>query len=1082
MFPIDVTLLPSLATRRALLVVDAQNDFLDEDGALPARMPIDLPRRISDLAGDFRRSGGEIIWVQSRFDTSRPVDEEQIMISETSSPSSGSAPAPPRGRRPRTNTPAPEILVSPEAFLTPGPGNGLSCVRVGTSGIEMHPVIKQAVGPRDHVLTKTFYSAFKVDELLRLLRMRLVTELFICGSSTNIGVMATAVDAASYGYTITIVDDCCGSQSMSRHRTALRQITNTTGCETLSAAKVLGMMRPKPKPATSERGMDQQYQDRGAAGGGRSPTVRVRRGKNDAVAPSPVSDIQSSLERLSLSGETAAADEYAPETSLTSPPPPPSSSPPQQRQRQRRQPQSRPRSQSQSQSQQSQSQSQQSQRTLQSVARSGHTQTKNQQTDRDTMTPRSLPTAAAANGHVSAAARRSAPGDEIPDDGGRHDSGGRSDELVVVGAADPVTWGSISSSSSSKRRSQQRRRTPPPSAAAATLDLLRLSSANANTDNVNVSTTTTTNDNVDNKAPHKSKGVESPTTTDNANTPSRSTASSSESSPLEKPPADTNTRRRNDKDEATSSSSSSSKTPLTTTTRDTKITSSKMTHRNESEPLCEGDTKVIYDILPADLARDMFTRLHAEVAWQRMSHQGGEVPRLVAVQGLVAADGSKPVYRHPADASPPLDPFTPAVDAVRRIVEEALGHALNHVLIQLYRSGEDYISEHSDKTLDIARDSFIANVSLGAERTMTLRTKRRPKKGSGSGPGSEEGEGGDGDGGGGVVEQQLRRSVQRATLPHNSLFQMGLATNMRWLHGVRADKRAGREKSAAELACEGARISLTFRRIATYLDAGEARIWGQGATGKRRDAARDVVNGQTDQAVAMVRAFGRENQDADFDWDASYGRGFDVLHIGDARRLFLSGDPVVDLRIRAMLAELGVSYARGSLGSREGGGEGGGGKPGSNIPIRFVDNDENKTAVDGQGMIMLYLQKTYGAAGASTEDKERIWDRWTQGLETLDLWRALSSSSPPTKEKVKENTTTKTKIDNLLTPWEEFASEDVFIAGPDISLADFAFWPVLSDIFSASPDLSGEDSKFPSLQTYHDRMRGREGIARLLGA
>ncbi|KAI0864262.1 hypothetical protein F4860DRAFT_501338 [Xylaria cubensis] len=900
MFPIDVTLLPSLATRRALLVVDAQNDFLAEDGALPAKMPVDLPQRISDLAGDFRRSGGEIIWVQSRFESSRPVDEEQIMISETSSPSSDSAPAP-RGRRPRTNPPAAEVLVSPEAFLTPGPGNGLSCVRVGTPGIEMHPVVKQAVGPRDHVLTKTFYSAFRVDELLRLLRMRLVTELFICGSSTNIGVMATAVDAASYGYTITIVDDCCGSQSMSGHRNALRQITSTTGCETLSAAKVLGLMRPKPKPpvTTSERGMD-----RGAAGG-KSPTVRLRRGKIDAaIAPSPVSDIQPSLEKLSLSDEPAAADEYAPETSLASSPPS-SSSPPQQQQQQR-QPQSRS---------QSQSQSQQPQRAVQSMARPGHPQTKNHQADRDTLTTGSLPTAtagavaSAANGHVSATTRRSAAGDKMPDDG------------------------PLSSKADSKR---------------------------------------------------------------------------------------------------------------TTTT--------KMTPKNESEPLCEGDTKVIYDILPIDLARDMFTRLHAEVAWERMSHQGGEVPRLVAVQGLVATDddGSKPVYRHPADASPPLHPFTPAVDAVRRIVEEELGHELNHVLIQLYRSGEDFISEHSDKTLDIARDSFIANVSIGAERTMTLRTKRRPK-GEGEGKGTD-----------------LKRSVQRAILPHNSLFKMGLKTNMRWLHGVRADKRTTREKSVAELACEGARISLTFRRIATYLDAEETKIWGQGATAKTREAARPVVNGQTDQAVAMLRAFGRENQDTEFDWDANYGMGFDVLHIGDAKRLFLSGDPVVDLRIRAMLAELGVSYARGSIG---GGGdalkgeEKGGGKPSNDPSIRFIDNDENKTAVDGQGMIMQYLQKTYG--GATNNDEERIRERWTQGLRILDAWRSISSSPALPSE----NPGGAIKIEDLLSPWEKYASEDDFIAGPGISLADFAFWPVLADILSSSSSSSPpgkKDSKFPHLLTYHD--------------
>jgi alkylated DNA repair dioxygenase AlkB len=49
------------------------------------------------------------------------------------------------------------------------------------------------------------------------------------------------------------------------------------------------------------------------------------------------------------------------------------------------------------------------------------------------------------------------------------------------------------------------------------------------------------------------------------------------------------------------------------------------------------------------------------------------------------------------------------------------------VLIQPYRTGAvraDYISEHSDKTIDVVRVSRIVNLSLGARRTMMLRTKK----------------------------------------------------------------------------------------------------------------------------------------------------------------------------------------------------------------------------------------------------------------------------------------------------------------------------------------------------------------------
>ncbi len=1081
MFPIDAALLPSLATRKALLVVDAQNDFLAEDGALPVTMPIGLSQKISDLANDFRRNGGEIIWVQSQFEVSRPIEEAQIMTSNV--PSSSAGAVPPRGRRSRTTPPVTEPALSPEAFLTPDARAGPTCVKAGAPGTEMHPVVKQAVGPRDLVLVKTFYSAFKLEELLRVLRVRFVTELFICGSLINVGVMATAIDAASYGYTITIVDDCCGAQSMSRHRAALGHIKNTTGCDTLSAAKILNLMKPKPtSPEQADNQQQQQQQQRRGTAGGKSPTVRLRRGKQDAIAPS-ASDIQPSFERLSLSGEPAAADEHEPTVIA----------PPQQR-RQQQQSDSKSQSQSQLQSQ--------SPSALQPVARPNHPQTKNQ-TDRDTViaTPNRRPSAANyhnhnhnSNAYVPAAAAVKTKNS----DDGRYESArlDEDDEQEAMARTDPLTWGLASSLPSPTRISQHSQQSTPP------ISLSKLS-PNSNSNDTNDAKNA---DLVVNEERNSSKGVESPSTT--TNNASSSGPSREESESLETPPTPIS--------RTLMANTTTSCDPLSpSNTRDSTKQNSIMTPQlplpdAQSPPLCEGDAKVIYNILPEALSDDIFARIRSEVAWQRMSHQGGEVPRLVAVQGLVEADGSKPVYRHPADESPPLHPFTPAVDAVRAVVEKELGHPLNHVLIQLYRAGTDYISEHSDKTLDIVRDSFIANVSLGAERTMTLRTKRKPRE---SKPRSVEGEedvcgeaesghgGGDGDG--------LKRQVQRARLPHNSLFQMGLATNARWLHGIRQDKRAPRDRTSTELAYDGVRISLTFRRIGTFLTSDEARIWGQGATAKTRESARAVVNGMSDNAIAMLKAFGRENQDAEFDWEERYGPGFDVLHITAAKRLFFSGDAVANLRLRSLAAELGISYARGSL---SGGDDRGAGRhaavantPGAGtgtgtraigsteVPVKFVDNDEAKTVVLGQRNIMLYLEKTYGGEETSNEEHV-VSERFERGMGFLDLWRSslLPPPSPPSTEKE----TDAVEVTNLLSPWEEYAAGSAFIAGPEPSLADFAFWPVLHDIFSSplASSVLGDNgdgkekekgggkfhSRFPHLRAYHDRMQAREAIAQIL--
>ena len=273
-----------------------------------------------------------------------------------------------------------------------------------------------------------------------------------------------------------------------------------------------------------------------------------------------------------------------------------------------------------------------------------------------------------------------------------------------------------------------------------------------------------------------------------------------------------------------------------------------------------------------------------------MSHQGGDVPRLVCVQGEVAKDGSLPIYRHPADESPRLLPFTPHVSMIRDEVEKRLGHTVNHVLIQFYRDGTDHITEHSDKTLDIVPHTFIANVSLGAQRTMVFRTKKSAK--------AEEAD----------DEIVTPRKATRAPLPHNSMCKMGLVTNMRWLHGIRQDKRMTSEKSDAEMAYSGGRISLTFRLIGTFLDKHQQKIWGQGATSKTRDTAMTVINGNTPEAEAMIRAFSKENHSSNFDWKEYYGEGFDVLHISNTPKVFLSGDNIGDQRVKLALAEYGIAW------------------------------------------------------------------------------------------------------------------------------------------------------------------------------
>ncbi|KAI7051783.1 hypothetical protein KC362_g21 [Hortaea werneckii] len=98
---------------------------------------------------------------------------------------------------------------------------------------------------------------------------------------------------------------------------------------------------------------------------------------------------------------------------------------------------------------------------------------------------------------------------------------------------------------------------------------------------------------------------------------------------------------------------------------------------------------------------------------------------------------------------------------------------------------------------------------------------------------------------------------------------MSLETNAEFLHGINPDKRPSVEFTDAEKAYDGHRISLTFRHISTFLSKDEKLIWGQGATGKFKDDARPVVNGNPEESEKLVKAFGAENQASSIDWHAA---------------------------------------------------------------------------------------------------------------------------------------------------------------------------------------------------------------------
>lgn len=785
--------LPKIKTRKALLLLDFQNDFVRSSGALHVPNTADILEILPPLAAAFRRAG-DVVWVRSQYESPQSLADwnfgDRVVLDRE---------PPKRKRAPATDVieassdrDSPEP-VDAEAFLST---RSARCCAAQTTGFQFPaPLLAAIDSERDSVLDKTSYSALESEGLVLSFRQRFVTELYLCGSLSNVSVYATALDAVRNGFSVTLIEDCLGYRDFQRHQEAMRRMADILGATGSTA---------------QELAQELDWDETDAIAGGTVPAPQ-----QSAV----LAGIESIIDSLGV-----RADDLIPEEDPN-----------------------------------------QGDNSLAGLV----SQTRAQR--------------------AAAAAARD------PADGKTH-----------VRAR--------------VRRPKRREPTPDPGL---------------------------------------SNGV-----------------------------------------------------------------------------IGEGDSRLIPDV---ELPTDAFQRIRAEVSWQKMYHLSGQVPRLVAVQGRTQPNGAVPIYRHPADESPPLEPFTPTVDGVRLAVEAILGHPLNHALIQLYRDGQDNISEHSDKTLDIVRGSFICNVSLGAQRVMVLRTKSsacESKDGAASG-----------------------RTTQRVVLPHRSLFILGEKTNMRWLHGIRPDKRPVSTKSPEELAFSGERISLTFRNIGTFIDPVSNTIWGQGGVAKTSDLARPVVHGDPTETERLIRSFGQENRATEFDWEAVYGGGFDVVNFvtTSPSRLVLSGDQVADLRVLLALGENGIRYE--IVGSHRIGTQ--------NVKLTTLPLyiDSQGTSVAGDLTILRHLAEQPAGTTRPGVNALRGGNHlaWIEDL--LACWRERRSEPRA--------------LEIGLEHCERTLEESNYLGGEAFSIDDCLLWPVLREMVQTQGTF---DAPFVNLNQYYQRVEKRSIARNILEA
>jgi ureidoacrylate peracid hydrolase len=177
----------------ALVVVDVQNDFCDDDGAF-ARLGRDVKLlhpmvdRLQRLIDCARAAGVLVIFMQY---CQNDLTESEVHLEQRS-----------RGRA------------------------GTRYCEEGSRGAEFYRVGPK---PEEPVVKKHRYSGFVGTDLDVILRSSGIQSLIMTGIATSGCVEATARDGFMLDYYVVVVDDCCGSYSQELHNGTLQNVRDAYG-------------------------------------------------------------------------------------------------------------------------------------------------------------------------------------------------------------------------------------------------------------------------------------------------------------------------------------------------------------------------------------------------------------------------------------------------------------------------------------------------------------------------------------------------------------------------------------------------------------------------------------------------------------------------------------------------------------------------------------------------------------------------------------------------------------------------------------------------------------------------------------
>jgi alkylated DNA repair dioxygenase AlkB len=184
----------------------------------------------------------------------------------------------------------------------------------------------------------------------------------------------------------------------------------------------------------------------------------------------------------------------------------------------------------------------------------------------------------------------------------------------------------------------------------------------------------------------------------------------------------------------------------------------------------DADISIFLNLFSIQESDNLLETLKTEIDWKqeqiKFFGKTHDFPRLTAWYG----DAGK-TYTYAGIMFEP-SPWTSILLKIKSKIEEVSNVQFNSVLLNLYRSGNDGVSWHSDDEPELGVNPIIGSVSFGESRPFQLKHK------------------------------YLEGIKQKIILEHGSYLLMKGETQHKWLHQIPKSKKEMRE-----------RINLTFRVI-----------------------------------------------------------------------------------------------------------------------------------------------------------------------------------------------------------------------------------------------------------------------------